>query len=668
MYLKEMSLEQLIGKEFAGIYNMSRKVAEQRVAEEIKRDEELTQQLLKVCDEIETLQAAKELEAEIREAQAEHEARKVENRTRVDVLLDKVTKVTKKPEGAEIGWIANRLPQCKRTISLRELSEEVGKKGRSWKASVMNDTSNASYVSSSLVALDIDNKESYTSIADFMAFEHKYQPCFVYETFSSKAKHERFRVVYAFDSVVSNYDDMCLLYEEVQAQYPGVDIDLSVDPGKILFGGKKVRYFNNVVNKTPEFDALRFVSELREMDVEEDTPSHSMNEMSDEMRDIICANLLAMAEEYGNRIMKSSYEIKAYVCKIPLGRVLGLSVRVGEKFNCILDGHADNNASANIYLTKKNGYYMYKCFGCDSSLYLTDFVSLETICEILNIRTVWYENNRNMIAYNRRILENPESLIADYKNVCKKVISYYKLGSVLLDLAEEQLERLGRTFSTDKVDYVIVSERYATIARMIAEKFNVAVQANVKNVQNQLDILMLMGFIVKLTDEELGKVNPKMLMRNKKNIKSIDPKFNTQYGIMISKWNMITLTDAEDMLKYYMALGATTLGASQRQSVELGVDTRSKNNKGDTEVILNIQQCLIDYYDECVNTQGYVLKEAYLAYAKENNIGRKLASTFIAKLNMYYGLRCSTVNKDLISKYEELSSADSKKRIFIAAA
>jgi hypothetical protein len=273
-----------------------------------------------------------------------------------------------------------------------------------------------------------------------------------------------------------------------------------------------------------------------------------------------------------------------------------------------------------------------------------------------------------MIAYNRRILENPESLIADYKNVCKKVISYYKLGSVLLDLAEEQLERLGRTFSTDKVDYVIVSERYATIARMIAEKFNVAVQANVKNVQNQLDILMLMGFIVKLTDEELGKVNPKMLMRNKKNIKSIDPKFNTQYGIMISKWNMITLTDAEDMLKYYMALGATTLGASQRQSVELGVDTRSKNNKGDTEVILNIQQCLIDYYDECVNTQGYVLKEAYMAYAKENNIGRKLASTFIAKLNMYYGLRCSTVNKDLISKYEELSSADSKKRIFIAAA
>lgn len=660
MYLKEMSLEQLIGKEFAGIYNMSRKVAEQRVAEEIKRDEELTQRLLKACDEIEELQAAKK-------ARARQNLKELLS-TRVDVLLDD-ERFIKKPEGAKIGAIAKRLPQCKATISLKRLSEDVGNRGRSWKASVMSDTSNASYVSSSLVALDIDNKKSYTSVEDFMALEHKYEPCMVYETFSSTSERERFRVVYAFDSEVSNYDDMCLLYEEVQAQYPGVEFDLSVDPGKILFGGKKLRYFKNVVNKTPEFDALRFVSELRELDVEEDTPSHSMNEMSGEMSHVICANLLDMAEEYGNRIMKSSYEIKAYVCKIPLGRVLGLGVKVGEKFNCILDGHADNNASANIYLTKKNGYYMYKCFGCDSSFYLTDLVALETICEILNIRTLWYENNKVMIARNRAMLENPESMIADYKNVCKKVIAYYKLGSVMLDLAEEQLERLGRTFSTDKVDYVIVSERYATIARMIAEKFNVAVQADRRNVQNQLDMLMFMGFIVKLTDEELGKVNPAMLARNKKNIKSIDPKFNTQYGMMICKWDTVTaLTDAEDMLKYYKASGATTLGASQRQSVELGVDTRSKNNKGDTEVILNIQQCLIDYYDECVNSQGYVLKDAFMAYAKENNVGRKLASTFIVKLNMYYGLTCATVNKDLISKYEELSSADSKKRIFIAAA
>lgn len=616
-------------------------------------DEEkaLTQRLLAELDEIETLQAVKEIA--VQDVQETTEA----TLTKVDVLLDPRPGVNKKPVGAEIGAIAKRLPTNPMTISLRMLSTKVGKQGCSWKASVMSDTSNVSYVSSSLVALDIDNKESYISVEDFMALEHKYQPCFIYETFSSVSEHERFRVVYAFDRAVSDYDTMCALYKEVWAQYPGVDIDASVDPGKILFGGKKLRHFNNVVNETPVVDVF-------EKEVNEYTSSHSISEND---RDVICENLRAMKKTYGNRIVKNSYEINDIIGRIPLNVVLGLSVSVGAKFNCILDGHTDNNASANIYLTK-NGYYMYKCFGCDSSLYLTDFIDRETICKILNIRTMWYENNKDMLAHNRKVIDNPEVMVGEYHNVYKKVVAYYKLSSVLLDLAEEQLERLGRTFTTDKVDNVIISERYAEIGKRIAEKF-LTVKGDRKNVQNQLDILMLMRFVIKLTDEELAQLNPVMLRRNKRNVKSFDPKYNTQYGIMINKWNMITLTDAESMLVYYKELGATTLGASQRQSVELGCDTRSKNNKSnDTEVLVGIKQCLVDYYDECVNTKGYVLKDEFMAYAKANNTGRRLASTFIAMLNKQYGLTSAIVNKDLIAKHEELSAADSKKRIFLAAA
>jgi hypothetical protein len=376
-----------------------------------------------------------------------------------------------------------------------------------------------------------------------------------------------------------------------------------------------------------------------------------------------------MVSEYGNRIVKTSYDINDIIYKLPLGMVLGLNVGVGKMFNCVLEGHSDNNASANIYTTKKKGYYMYKCFGCDSSLYITDFIDREEICEILNIRTMWYERNRDIIKHNRRLIGAPEVLIEKHKNVYKKVAAYYKLCSILLDLAEEQLERLGRAFTTDKVENIIISERYVEIARRIAERFKAAVKADRKNVQNQLDILMLMRFVVKLTDDELAQLNPKMLMRNKSNVKSIDPKYNTQYGMMINKWDMIVLTDAEDMLVYYKEIGATTLGASQRQSIELGCDTRSKNTKSnDTPVLLDIKQCLIDYYDECVNTRGYVLKDEFMAYAKAHNTGKRLASTFITMLNRHYGLTSAIVNKDIISKYEDLSAADSKKRIFIAAA
>ena len=73
----------------------------------------------------------------------------------VDVLLDTVA-YDEKPQGATIGAIANRLPQNQTTIAINDLVEAVSN-GQSWKASVLTDTNNASFVSSSLVALDIDN-------------------------------------------------------------------------------------------------------------------------------------------------------------------------------------------------------------------------------------------------------------------------------------------------------------------------------------------------------------------------------------------------------------------------------------------------------------------------------------------------------------------------------
>ncbi len=547
------------------------------------------------------------------------------------------------------------------SISIDGLVDLINK-GHSIYCSVMNlkggeSVKDEQFIYQQVFGVDIDHTNlSIEGLLESLPYE----PSVIYTTFSHKESEPRYRVLFVSKDVVENDKDAKQVRQHLISVIPGAD-EKCINASRIFFAGSVV-----YVNKHAEFDAKRLIGECFEWDVEVGTPSHSISE-NDPIKDVICANLKAMKKTYGNRIVKNSYEINDLLGRIPLGVVLGLGKKVGEKFNCVLDGHADSNASANIYLTK-GGYYMYKCFGCDSSLYLTDFIDRETVCEILNIRTMWYENNKDMIAYNRKVLENPEVMVGEYHNVYKKVVAYYKLSSVLLDLAEEQLERLGRTFTTDKVDNVIISERYSEIGKRIAEKF-LTVKGDRKNVQNQLDILMLMRFVVKLTDEELAQLNPVMLRRNKRNVKSFDPKYNTQYGIMINKWNMITLTDAEDMLVYYKNLGATTLGASQRQSLELGCDTRSKNNKSnDTEVLLNIKQCLIDYYEECVNTKGYVLKDEFMAYAKENNTGRKLASTFIAMLNKQYGLTSAIVNKNLISQHEELSAADSKKRIFLAAA
>ena len=187
-------------------------------------------------------------------------AKAIKEETTVDVLLDSV-QFTSKPVD-EAAAITNRLPQNKQTITLEDLAQAVSN-GCSWKASVLSDTNNGSFVSSSLVALDIDNKdykegEVYTSINDFLVQSNnsKYQPCFLYETFSSTEELNKYRVVYAFDKTITDYNEMVALYEEVKAQYPTVDIDESVHPGKVLFGGKALSFFNNVVNETPEVKAI----------------------------------------------------------------------------------------------------------------------------------------------------------------------------------------------------------------------------------------------------------------------------------------------------------------------------------------------------------------------------------------------------------------------------
>ena len=96
-------------------------------------DVKTTQDLLVELDELEVAMTQKEIE--------------------VEVLLDTVA-YNEKPNGATIGAITNRLPQNQETVTLKQLAEAAAN-GQSWKAAVLSDTSNASFVSSSLVALDI---------------------------------------------------------------------------------------------------------------------------------------------------------------------------------------------------------------------------------------------------------------------------------------------------------------------------------------------------------------------------------------------------------------------------------------------------------------------------------------------------------------------------------
>ena len=190
--------------------------------------------------------------------------------------------------------------------------------------------------------------------------ESKYQPCIVYETFSSTSDHERFRVVYAFDSIINDYSTMVALYNEVKAQYPTVDIDASVDPGKILFGGKSLRLFKEVVNKTPEVKPVLKAAPIA-------TKAAHITDVINDSIEItvfdVLENLSNIAENYAhikNIDINESYE---WINKnIKITDVLGINEDV--RFRCILPDHQDNNPSARIAVCGEEQVYMCSCEAC----------------------------------------------------------------------------------------------------------------------------------------------------------------------------------------------------------------------------------------------------------------------------------------------------------------
>lgn len=615
-----------------------------------------TKDLLAELDEIEALQAAKETNFidELDEFMAQEEQPKVEE---FEIMVNEYQAQNKADATKNMGLIqtrANGFNTKKQNCTIEELVDFINN-GQSIYCSVLNLVKGASvkdeqFAYQQVFGVDIDHT---TMDLNQLLKALPYEPTVIYNTFSHTEEEPRYRVLFISNDKVTDANQAKQIRQHLINSIPGAD-ESCINASRIFFAGSVI-----YTNKHAIFNPFNIATSDVEEKMDEYTPNHLISD-TEPIIDVIKANLMSqeIQQLYGNRIVKNSYEINNLIYRIPLHMVLGLDVKVGQKFNCVLEEHADENGSAHIQITQKGGYYFYKCFGCDTTLYITDFIAINELLEMLNIRTLWFENNMNTINYNRNVIETVNNLKADRPLTYARIKSYRKLLNRLLDMAQEQLMHLGRTFTTDTIDQVIFTDMYSCIAKKIGRES--------KTVQNQLDILMLTGLVLKLTDKQLKEFNNTMLLRNQKNIKSIDKKFNTPYAFIVYKWDTIVLDYAEEILVYYKSTGATALGASQRQFKELGCDTRSKNHKSDNTVrLINMRQDLRNWYDRTLKRNGFIRKTAYLEYAKSHSIGERLASTFIPMLNKEFGLIRATVSEELVKQYKTLTKKDYRKCIFI---
>lgn len=437
-------------------------------------DKAVTKQLLAQLDEIEALQASK-----------------------VEVLVDSVC-YNEKPAGKTIAAITKRLPQSRQAITLEGLAQ-AAVNGRSWKAAVMSDTTNGSFVSSSLVALDIDNKESYTSINDFLVASNKYQPCFIYETFSSTEEHQRYRVVFAFDKTITDYNEMAALYEEVKAQYPTVDIDPSVDPGKILFGGKALAFFNNVINKTP---VVKAVGQAPRTTTKASNVKETNHESIEIDKDTVLENLAAMAEQYADVQELDINEAYRWINEnVKMTDVLGIEENV--RFRCILPNHEDNNPSARITTDGEEQVYFCSCEACGYRLIsllskLLDMSEVKVKMMILNALNISFgsEYQKNTERYIADLRRNVNRILPkDLQNYLnrRKLTRVYKL---IIDFADAHITYSSLSTDDDRVVFFLGK-------RALKEEMKLNFISG--NAGEKLTILCELGFLRKLTNAEIRK-------------------------------------------------------------------------------------------------------------------------------------------------------------------
>lgn len=580
-----------------------------------------------------------------------------------DVLVDTVS-YDNKPQGKEIAKITNRLPQNPQALSIEQIAN-LATNGYSWKASVLSDTSNDSFVSTSLVALDIDNKDSYTSIDEFLNIDSIYKPCLIYTTFSSTDSYERFRAVYAFDRTILTYSEAENLYKEVQAQYKDVDIDLSVGPGKILFGGQEIKLLNNYINKTPEsivFSVPLKVSVPSRKDKSDTKVSYDSKHMTYEELLERVSNLdldLSNAEEL------NIYNDFDWVNKnVPMNKILG--VELNETFKCVI--HDDHNPSA--WITQGRGYQLYMCHSCGKNITLIDLlgkmfpdmskhqISID-ITEALGLE-IFNQYQKDAIV-NFTLLRRNLRQMVPVDSVLGKYMKLRNLNGIydeLISIAQSNMAQFPMTKDKSVITFYASEE-------MISQEMEYHQRKGAKSVDKKIQALKELGLLRAIPDTELKK--------------SVLDNFNTHKSVRIGKrvslYELVPLSEevikeAEKHIKSRQELGVR----AENTNIVSRINSMGKEKAQEINVqsdIENISKDIDKTYpkmkaaaDKALQSSDYVTeKDIRRAYDPQRRLGAKridkLVAVYVPRLiknNVLVRIRVNKITREQYSIPEKIKS------------
>lgn len=327
----------------------------------------------------------------------------------IKVHLDR-QEYTSKPEGYDIGTISKRITRAVAVLEPKELAEDIALKGKTVLLGIMKDGSarkKNNFQAQQVIMIDVDNNTTVelpngskkivkATGSDYIPMSQmlndtfiKQNASFMYKTFSYKADHEKYRIVFILDKEVTESYIIEGIYKKLIIKYPFIDASCK-DTTRLFFGGNELVE----INYDNELKVSSIVNEksLREIQVKEINSKVCTDDLTQVLQQATSKGTVAESmaninpnlteslkptyqlilegndEEVRDRLkpygdLLNQYEIDSvetaymFLSKLNLRDVLGLP-----STGTFLDiFHEENNPSASI-IQLDNGTYVYKCF------------------------------------------------------------------------------------------------------------------------------------------------------------------------------------------------------------------------------------------------------------------------------------------------------------------
>lgn len=537
------------------------------------------------------------------------------------VLLDS-KQYEKKPAAFEAGAIQKRLPECRADVTIEELAAALSS-GRTFKPNYMTGRNQDSFVSSSLIAIDIDNKgkeleeHGYISLEDFQnqVSESDLKPAIIYTTFSHTKECHKYRAIFQLNRKVTNLNELKAIGQAIKAEYPYADAKVSV--AHLIYGG------NELIAVNPDAVIAPIVKYEEEVEHSKSKTTNIKNYFTDKKtltEEELIKNLSVLKPQFKGKTIDIVNSFDWINNNVPMTTALGYDT--SSVFRCILPNHRDEKPSARISETA-DGRQNYICSCQNTYLSLIDVIAKVLnknkvlvqymIADAIGV-TIGSEYQRKMRLLTVDLMTNTENII-ETGSVLDKFMTRSNLHG-LYNLIQQFALKHITVMPLGAKDQITFFMSQTQIKDMM-QKFNIKGSGMIGY---KLNTLKELGLIRALKDEE---INPKALAKAKqiRNTMSLNSN-GSKYLKRVEYYELCLITpeeveEAERIITLQKEFGvkrksnnatrrAAALGEDFAESVNVQMDILSKINN--PKLQKQIEKALTAA-ETLIEEQGYFTEE-----------------------------------------------------------